>query len=191
MGKIKGFLTEFKDFAMRGNVVDMAVGVIIGAAFGNVVTAVIDLVIQPILDAMPKLEGGGTGFAGAAVSLLGVLVNFILTWPPRTRKKSPPNPPPRSARSAAARLPSKRPVARIAPASSSTILPRKSKRKTKEEQRSCCSSFIVPCESGRRRGRDSCCWRYRCPRGEAPAHIRGMRSGRHRGHCPIRRRRRP
>lgn len=79
MGKIKGFLTEFKDFAMRGNVVDMAVGVIIGAAFGNVVTAVIDLVIQPILDAMPKLEGGGAGFAGAAVSLLGVLVNFILT----------------------------------------------------------------------------------------------------------------
>ena len=79
MGKIKGFLTEFKEFAMRGNVVDMAVGVIIGAAFGNVVTAVIDLVIQPILDAMPKMEGGGAGFMGALVSLLGVIVNFVLT----------------------------------------------------------------------------------------------------------------
>ena len=73
-------LKEFKEFAMRGNVVDMAVGVIIGAAFGKVVTAVIDLFIQPILDALPLVnESGSTGFLGALVSLLGVVVNFILT----------------------------------------------------------------------------------------------------------------
>ena len=77
---MKKLLNEFKEFALRGNVVDMAVGVIIGAAFGKVVTAVIDLFIQPILDALPIVnESGGTGFLGALVSLLGVVVNFILT----------------------------------------------------------------------------------------------------------------
>ena len=77
---MKKLLNEFKEFALRGNVVDMAVGVIIGAAFGKVVTAVIDLFIQPILDALPLVnESGGTGFLGALVSLLGVVVNFILT----------------------------------------------------------------------------------------------------------------
>ncbi len=76
---MKKFLKEFKDFAMRGNVVDMAVGVVIGAAFGKVVTAVIDIFLTPILDALPKVEGGGTGFVGALVSFLAVLVEFILT----------------------------------------------------------------------------------------------------------------
>jgi len=44
-----GMLKEFKEFAMRGNVVDMAVGIIIGAAFGKIVTsAVNDLIMPPI-----------------------------------------------------------------------------------------------------------------------------------------------
>ncbi len=72
-------LKEFKEFAMRGNVVDMAVGVIIGGAFGKVVTAVIEIFLQPLLDALPKMENGGTGFAGSIISFLGVLVEFILT----------------------------------------------------------------------------------------------------------------
>ena len=72
-------LKEFKEFAMRGNVVDMAVGVVIGAAFGKVVTAVIDLFLTPILEALPKLENGGTGFTGSLISFLGVLVEFLLT----------------------------------------------------------------------------------------------------------------
>jgi large conductance mechanosensitive channel len=42
-----GLLKEFKQFAMRGNVVDMAVGVIIGAAFGKIVTSFIDDLIMP------------------------------------------------------------------------------------------------------------------------------------------------
>ena len=76
---MKKLLKEFKEFAMRGNVLDMAIGVIIGAAFGKVVTAVIDIFLQPILDALPKLENGGTGFAGSIISFLAVLVEFILT----------------------------------------------------------------------------------------------------------------
>jgi large conductance mechanosensitive channel len=44
-----GFWTEFKSFAMKGNVIDLAVGVIIGAAFGKIVTAMVDDVIMPLV----------------------------------------------------------------------------------------------------------------------------------------------
>jgi large conductance mechanosensitive channel len=46
MAKSK-FLQDFKEFAMRGNVIDMAVGVIIGAAFGKIVTSVVEDIIMP------------------------------------------------------------------------------------------------------------------------------------------------
>lgn len=42
-----GLLTEFKEFAARGNVIDLAVGVIIGASFGKIVTSLVDQVIMP------------------------------------------------------------------------------------------------------------------------------------------------
>lgn len=48
-------LKEFKEFAMRGNVVDLAVGVVIGAAFGNIVTSLVKDVIMPPIG---KLTGG-------------------------------------------------------------------------------------------------------------------------------------
>ena len=76
---MKKLLNEFKEFAMRGNVVDMAVGVVIGAAFGKVVTALIEIFLNPILDALPKMEGGGTGVVGALLSFLAVVVEFLLT----------------------------------------------------------------------------------------------------------------
>ena len=45
----KGFLNEFKKFAMRGNVIDMAVGIIIGAAFGKIVDSLVkDIIMPPI-----------------------------------------------------------------------------------------------------------------------------------------------
>ena len=44
-----GMMKEFKEFAMRGNVVDMAVGVMIGAAFGGIVKSVIDDLIMPVV----------------------------------------------------------------------------------------------------------------------------------------------
>lgn len=49
------FLTDFKNFAMKGNVLDMAVGVIIGGAFGKIVTSLVNDVIMP---AVGKLVGG-------------------------------------------------------------------------------------------------------------------------------------
>lgn len=49
------FLNEFKQFAMRGNVVDMAVGVVIGAAFGKIVTSLVSDLIMPLIG---QLVGG-------------------------------------------------------------------------------------------------------------------------------------
>lgn len=46
---MKRYITEFKSFAMRGNVMDLAVGVIIGAAFGKIVDSVVNDVIMPII----------------------------------------------------------------------------------------------------------------------------------------------
>lgn len=43
------FLKEFKEFAMRGNVVDMAVGVVIGAAFGKIISSLVDDIIMPLV----------------------------------------------------------------------------------------------------------------------------------------------
>jgi large conductance mechanosensitive channel len=50
-----GFVKEFKEFAMKGNVMDMAVGVIIGGAFGKIVSSLVDDVLMPIIG---KLTGG-------------------------------------------------------------------------------------------------------------------------------------
>ena len=49
MSKASGFLTEFKTFIARGNVMDMAVGVIIGGAFSNITNSLIDDVVMPFL----------------------------------------------------------------------------------------------------------------------------------------------
>jgi large conductance mechanosensitive channel len=58
-------LKEFKEFAMRGNVVDLAVGVIIGGAFGKIITAIVnDLIMPPI----SKLTGG-INFANKFINL--------------------------------------------------------------------------------------------------------------------------
>lgn len=59
------FLSEFKEFAMKGNVVDLAVGVIIGAAFGKIVSSLVEDVIMPVLG----LLIGGVNFTDLAVTL--------------------------------------------------------------------------------------------------------------------------
>ncbi len=80
--KLQKLLKEFKEFAMKGNVIELAVAVIIGAAFGKVVTAVIDIFLQPILDAVTTLNADGvevTGFAGSILTFLFVVIEFLLT----------------------------------------------------------------------------------------------------------------
>lgn len=60
-----GMMQEFKTFAMRGNVIDLAVGVVIGGAFGKIVSSLVADVIMPVLG----LITGGVNFAGMAITL--------------------------------------------------------------------------------------------------------------------------
>ncbi len=50
-----GFISEFKEFAMKGNVLDMAVGVIIGGAFGKIISSLVDDILMPVIG---MLTGG-------------------------------------------------------------------------------------------------------------------------------------
>ena len=60
-----GFVKEFKEFAMRGNVIDLAVGVIIGASFGKIVTALVDDILMPPIGYIT----GGIDFANKKIVL--------------------------------------------------------------------------------------------------------------------------
>ncbi len=60
-----GMLSEFKDFAMRGNVVDLAVGVIIGGAFGKIVSTLVDKIMMPVIGFLT----GGVDFAKQSYEL--------------------------------------------------------------------------------------------------------------------------
>jgi large conductance mechanosensitive channel len=64
------FIHEFKTFAMRGNVVDLAIGVVIGAAFGKIVTALVDGIIMPVLG----LLTGGIDFSERALVLQDAVI---------------------------------------------------------------------------------------------------------------------
>jgi len=63
------FVKEFKEFAMKGNVVDMAVGIVIGAAFGKIVSSFVSDVLTPPLGYLI----GGVDFTGLAVTLPAVM----------------------------------------------------------------------------------------------------------------------
>ena len=84
--KIKmGFVLEFKEFAMKGNVVDLAIGVMIGAAFGKIVSSLIDHVITPLL-LQPALAAAHltkleelTAFGSVKYGMfLSATINFII-----------------------------------------------------------------------------------------------------------------
>ena len=59
------FTTEFKEFAMRGNVIDLAVGVVIGAAFGKIVSSLVEAVIMPVVGILTS----GNDFSRLAVQI--------------------------------------------------------------------------------------------------------------------------
>jgi large conductance mechanosensitive channel len=93
-----GMIKEFKEFAMRGNVVDMAVGIIIGGAFGKIVSsAVTDVIMPPIGKAMGNVNFGDlfvnldhakgeftslaqAKAAGAAVIAYGAFINTVIDF---------------------------------------------------------------------------------------------------------------
>ena len=59
------FISEFKEFAMRGNVIDMAVGVVIGGAFGKIVSSLVGDVIMPVVGVL----AGGVNFTDLKLTL--------------------------------------------------------------------------------------------------------------------------
>lgn len=94
---MKKFIGEFKEFAMRGNVIDMAIGVVIGGAFGKITTTLVDGIIMPlismitggvdfsswkwILKAGVGVEGDANFIPEVAVrygDLISVILNFII-----------------------------------------------------------------------------------------------------------------
>ena len=97
-----GLFKEFKDFALKGNVIDLAIGVIIGAAFSKIITSVVDDIIMPLIN--PLMPPGGWQqlviYPGIKLgSFLSVVLNFliiafilflIVKGINRVRKKEPP-----------------------------------------------------------------------------------------------------
>ncbi len=76
---MKKFISEFKTFALKGNMVDMAIGIVIGTAFSGIVTSLTDNFINPILNVVT----GGAKYnwqdvAGFISSFLSALVNFLI-----------------------------------------------------------------------------------------------------------------
>lgn len=82
--------SEFKGFIMRGNVLDLAVGVVIGAAFGKIVTALVDNVIMPPIGLMIGgvdfsawkwvLKAAGADGKGEVAMQIGVFLNSIIQF---------------------------------------------------------------------------------------------------------------
>lgn len=76
---MKKFIEEFKAFALRGNVMDMAVGVIIGGAFSGIVTSLTDNFINPILNVITgQARYTWSDIAAFASSFLSAVINFII-----------------------------------------------------------------------------------------------------------------
>ena len=79
---MKGFVAEFKAFAMKGNVIDLAVAVVIGAAFGKIVSSLVANIITPIIG----LIMGGIDFSGLAYTIgdaevtYGVFIQAVIDF---------------------------------------------------------------------------------------------------------------
>ena len=89
--KIMGFLKEFKEFAFKGNVIDLAVGVIIGGAFGKIVSSLVTDVITPLLltpalkaagaEDISKLSWNGVTYGNFLSSLISFFcIALVLFW---------------------------------------------------------------------------------------------------------------
>ena len=68
---MKNFINEFKAFAMRGNVIDMAVGVVIGGAFGKITTSIVNDILMPVISMLT----GGVEFSNWKIVLKEAVAN--------------------------------------------------------------------------------------------------------------------
>ena len=80
-GKGKGFIEEFKSFVLRGNVMDMAVGVIIGTAFAGIIGALTDDFINPLINGLGGAEiGGRIKIYGGQVIRYGDFITAVINF---------------------------------------------------------------------------------------------------------------
>ena len=78
---MKKFLNEFKEFALKGSIVDLAIGMIIGTAFTGIVTAFTANFIQPILDLVTFAHDGlyeWSEIAGFISAFISAIINFVI-----------------------------------------------------------------------------------------------------------------
>ena len=71
---MKGIVKEFRDFISRGNVIDLAVGVIIGGAFGKIVSSLVDNILMPLIGILL----GGIDFSNLSVKIKDATINYGL-----------------------------------------------------------------------------------------------------------------
>ncbi len=76
---MKEFFEDFKKFALRGNVLDMAIGMIIGAAFTGIVKALTDNFIQPLLTSILTWNWSAWNIGACIAAFITAVINFILT----------------------------------------------------------------------------------------------------------------
>lgn len=76
---MKNFIEEFKTFAVKGNVMDLAVAVVIGAAFGKIVSSLVDDIIMPTVGLIGKVDFSTWAPAGIKIGLfINNIVNFFI-----------------------------------------------------------------------------------------------------------------
>ena len=81
---MKKFIEEFKAFALRGNMMDMAIGVLIGGAFTGIVTSLTENFITPVINTVLRVVGGealytATEWYGFASNFVSAIFNFFIT----------------------------------------------------------------------------------------------------------------
>jgi len=76
---MKGLLEEFKTFILKGNIVMLAVGLFMGAAFGELVTAITKGMIDPIIGKLPGMEGNLAYWAPGGIGI-GLILSAMITF---------------------------------------------------------------------------------------------------------------
>ena len=79
--KSGGLLTEFKEFAMKGNVIDMAVGVVIGGAFGKIVTSLVNDIIMPLVSVVTgNIDFSNLQYVHSYVNAAGAKAEIVVKY---------------------------------------------------------------------------------------------------------------
>ena len=88
------FASEFKQFALKGNVMDLAVGVIIGAAFGKIVDSAVNDLVMPVVGRVLGNIDFANFFVALNFAILAFIIFVMVKQINRLKREEPPAPPP-------------------------------------------------------------------------------------------------